>query len=87
MTVKSLMIAFFVNNGVSLWNASDLDNRQWKSAMGIQIVPGALMCLMVPFVPETPRWLINHGRSEEGLRSFTKLRKLPTEHIYVQTEY
>lgn len=87
MIVTSLMVAFFVNYGVSLWNASNTEDRQWRSAMGIQIIPGALMCLMVPFVPDSPRYLINHGKSEQGLKNLTKLRKLPAEHVYIQTEY
>lgn len=52
-----------------------------------QLIPGVLMCIMVPFVPETPRYLINHGRSELGLKNLMKLRKLPVEHPYIQTEY
>lgn len=87
MIVTSLMIAFFVNYGVSLWHASNTEDRQWRTAMGIQIIPGALMCLMIPFVPETPRYLINHGKSEQGLKNLTKLRNLPAEHVYIQTEY
>lgn len=87
LIVTSLCVAFFVNYGVSLWDTSADDNSQWRVAMGIQIIPGALMCLMVPFVPDSPRWLINHGKSEQGLRNLTRLRKLPAEHVYVQTEY
>lgn len=45
------------------------------------------MCIMIPLVPETPRFLINHGKSEQGLKNLTKLRKLPADHPYVQTEY
>lgn len=89
MIVTSLMLAFWVNYGVSNWNWAGVekDNTQWRTAMGIQIIPGALMCLMIPFVPETPRWLINHGRSEQGLENICRLRKLPADHEYVQTEY
>lgn len=54
---------------------------------GIQIIPGALMCIMIPFVPETPRYLINHGKSDKGLRNLTLLRGLPMDHPYVQTEF
>jgi len=42
---------------------------------------------MIPFVSETPRYLINHGKSDKGLRNLTLLRKLPTDHPYVQTEF
>ncbi|KAJ5682851.1 hypothetical protein N7462_006016 [Penicillium macrosclerotiorum] len=89
MIVTSLMLAFWVNYGVSKWYFSGVehDNGQWRTAMGIQLIPGVLLCLMIPFVPETPRWLINHGRSEEGLENMCKLRKLPADHEYIQTEY
>jgi MFS family permease len=89
MIVTSLMLAFWVNYGVSKWNTPGVehDNSQWRIAMGIQLIPGALLCLMIPFVPETPRWLINHGKAEQGLKNICKLRKLPADHEYVQTEY
>lgn len=89
MIIASLMLAFWVNYGVSLWNYKgvDHDDRQWRVAMGIQLIPGVLMCLMIPFVPETPRYLINFGKDAQGLKNLTKLRKLPEDHSYVQTEY
>jgi MFS family permease len=87
MIVMSLMLAFWINYGVSLWHNADHDNGQWRTSMGIQLIPGALMCLMIPFVPETPRFLINHGKSEQGMKNLMKLRKLPAEHPYIQTEY
>ncbi|KAJ5725181.1 uncharacterized protein N7483_006538 [Penicillium malachiteum] len=75
--------------GVSKWSypGVETDNRQWQTAMAIQLIPGGLMCLMIPFVPETPRWLINHGKHEQGLANICKLRKLPPYHEYVQTEF
>ncbi|KAM0713454.1 hypothetical protein Q7P37_010416 [Cladosporium fusiforme] len=89
MIVLSLMLAFWVNYGVSLWTRPgvETDNMQWRTSMGIQLIPGGLMCIMIPLVPETPRFLINHGKSEQGLKNLTKLRKLPADHPYVQTEY
>ncbi|KAJ6073669.1 uncharacterized protein N7446_001446 [Penicillium canescens] len=89
MIVTSLMLAFWVNYGVAKWSfpGVEYDDAQWRSAMGIQIIPGALLCLMVPFVPETPRYLINHGKAEQGLKNICKLRKLPADHEYVQTEF
>ncbi|KAE8421588.1 hypothetical protein BDV36DRAFT_280649 [Aspergillus pseudocaelatus] len=89
MILAGIMLAFWINYGVSLWSFPGVehDNTQWRTSMGIQLIPGALMCLMIPFVPETPRYLINHGRSEEGIKNLCRLRKLPIEHPYVQTEY
>lgn len=75
--------------------------------MSIQLIPGALMVLQIPFVKESPRHLINKGKSksffapvlyypstdqhisaaEEGLKNLCRLRNLPADHPYVQTEY
>jgi MFS family permease len=87
MIVASLMIAFWINYGVSRWHGADHDDSQWRVSMGMQLIPGALMCLMVLFVPETPRYLINHNKGERGMKNLVKLRKLPAEHSYIQTEY
>jgi hypothetical protein len=42
---------------------------------------------MILFVPETPRYLISHGKAEKGRKNLTLLRKLPEDHPYVQVEY
>ena len=53
--ICSLMLAFWINYGVSLWQGKNIehDDAQWRSAMGIQLIPGALLVLMTPFVNET----------------------------------
>ncbi|KAI6825205.1 general substrate transporter [Hortaea werneckii] len=89
MIILSLMLAFWVNYGVSLWSYDGVehDDKQWRTAMGIQLIPGALMCLMIPAIPETPRYLISHGQPEKGMKNLTKLRKLPADHPYLLTEF
>jgi len=42
---------------------------------------------MIPFIPETPRYLVNRGKSEQGLKNLTRLRRLPATHSYVQIEF
>jgi hypothetical protein len=42
---------------------------------------------MIPLVPETPRYLINRGKFEQGLKNLARLRKLPVNHMYIQTEF
>lgn len=83
------MIAFWINYGVSLWEGPNIAERtsQWQTAMSIQLIPGGLMCIMVPWLLETPRYLIRIGRSEQGLSNLSKLRGLPADHPYVQLEY
>ena len=89
MILFSLSLAFWINYAVSLWNHPNIknDNAQWRVAMGIQLIPGVLMVLMVPFVPETARYLIAHGKGGKGMNHLCKLRKLPEDHPYIVQEY
>lgn len=81
------MIAFFVNYGVSLWHTDANNKRQWQTAMSIQLIPAGCMCITVPFLLETPRYLMRIGKREKGLANLCKLRKLPADHPYIQLEY
>jgi len=67
MILLYLLLAFFVNYGVSLWHHMGFgqDNTPWWVPMGVKIIPGVSMCLMIPFVPETPCYLVNQGKSEQ----------------------
>ncbi|KAF4999221.1 hypothetical protein FDECE_11575 [Fusarium decemcellulare] len=39
----------------------------WRLPSLLQFIPSTLAVLIVPFVPESPRWLIAHDRSQEAL--------------------
>lgn len=38
---------------------------QWRTPVGIQLVPAFIVFIFINFLPESPRWLIKHGRIEE----------------------
>ncbi|KAK7553570.1 general substrate transporter [Phyllosticta paracitricarpa] len=52
---------------------SETDNRQWRVSLGIQVVPAGLLAMLILLFPESPRWLIDHGRPDDGLRTLAKL--------------
>lgn len=39
----------------------------WRLPSLLQVVPCTLQILFMPLLPESPRWLITHGRREEAL--------------------
>lgn len=83
------MLAFWINYGVSLWGGENIadNSSQWQTAMAIQLIPAGCMCIMIPFLLETPRYLMRIGKREQGLANLCKLRNLPADHPYVQLEY
>jgi len=52
---------------------SDDNSGQWRIPLGIQNVPAVILAALILFFPESPRWLIDHGRQEEGLQTLAKL--------------
>lgn len=41
--------------------------------LGIQIIPAVVLVSLILLFPESPRWLIDHGHKEEGLKTLAKL--------------
>jgi len=61
--------------GVTLPFVNEVRSIGWMVPVGIQLLPAVGIFLMVPFCPESPRWLVGKGRNDEGLKSLNRLRK------------
>lgn len=81
----ALVFGFWVNYGVQQNISPDTDT-QWRIPVGIQFVPAGLLLLSMPWVPESPRWLVSMGRSEKALTALSWIRNLPQDHEYVLSE-
>jgi sugar porter (SP) family MFS transporter len=46
----------------------------WRWMVGVAVLPGALLAAGMATVPRTPRWLVEHGRSDEARRVLRRLR-------------
>ncbi|KAF2672126.1 general substrate transporter [Microthyrium microscopicum] len=42
------------------------DSKQWRISLGIQIIPAGVLALLILLFPESPRWLIDHGKPEKA---------------------
>lgn len=51
----------------------------WRLPTGLQLVVPAILFVLLPFVPESPRWLLSRERREEATNSLRKLRKSASE--------
>ncbi|KAG0701220.1 general substrate transporter [Suillus ampliporus] len=78
------MLAFWINYSVSI-NISP-GQIQWRLPIIVQIIPGALLLLLMPFQPESPRWLVEHGRYEEAAAALAYIaRKDPSDDAILLT--
>lgn len=70
------------------WSFPDDDTRQWRVPLGIQLIPAGFLALLILLFPESPRWLIDHGRAEEGLQTLARLHAHgDTSDPWVQAEF
>ena len=53
----------------TFYGFSPTNDAQWRVPLGIQIVPALALAGLILLFPESPRWLIAHGKSEQGLRT------------------
>ncbi|KAK4101317.1 general substrate transporter [Parathielavia hyrcaniae] len=64
------------------------NDGQWRTSLGIQCIPAVFLGGLILLFPESPRWLIDHGKPEEGLRMLAKLHAHgDTSNAWVQAEY
>ncbi|KAL4920917.1 general substrate transporter [Aspergillus aurantiobrunneus] len=57
---------------VHRWAGSG-NSVQWRLPLALQVVPAIGLASCIFFFPESPRWLIDHDRHEEGLRNLATL--------------
>ncbi|KAL2019954.1 hypothetical protein VTK56DRAFT_9046 [Thermocarpiscus australiensis] len=49
------------------------NDGQWRTSLGIQIVPAVFLAALILLFPESPRWLIDHGKPDQGLQTLAQL--------------
>lgn len=64
----------------------------WRLMLGSTVVLPLIVCAQVYFCPESPRWLIQHGKVAKAFRSFQRLRQSDlqaardTYYVYIGVE-
>ena len=66
------LIAGWVSYGTYV-GLPDSNSGQWRIPLGLQLIPAVFLGALIMFFPESPRWLIDHGRHERGLQVLAQL--------------
>jgi sugar porter (SP) family MFS transporter len=60
---------------VSVIFANIEPNVAWRLMLGSTVLAPIIVCVMIYFAPESPRWYINKGRYEDAFKSMVRLRR------------
>ncbi|OCH85511.1 general substrate transporter [Obba rivulosa] len=64
-----ILLQYFVEFGCSYING----NASFRIPWGLQMIPAIILSLGMVVFPESPRWLIDHGRKQEALQILADL--------------
>ena len=76
---------FWVNYGVNK-NISATSDTQWRIPFSIQLIPGALLMILMSMQTESPRFLAKKGRWGKVRSVLSYIRNLPEDHEYINWE-
>ncbi|KAL8918537.1 MAG: hypothetical protein Q9172_005379 [Xanthocarpia lactea] len=55
----------------------DTGDISWRLQLGSAFIPSLILGIGIFFCPESPRWLMKHGKHAKGFRSMSRLRAHP----------
>jgi len=71
------LMQLLVTVGIFLAYVADYllhDSGAWRWMIGLGVIPAAVLAIGITVQPESPRWLVGKGRSDEARRVLTNLR-------------
>ncbi|CAM9014175.1 unnamed protein product [Wickerhamomyces anomalus] len=71
-----LLLASCVNKGTHNRD----DSGSYRIPLAIQFLWALILSIGMIFLPETPRFFVHKGKSDEAMKSLARLRKLPADH-------
>lgn len=72
--IFGMLIVYFVNYSIALQgDASWLHAIGWRWMFASEIIPAVLFLVFLTFVPETPRYLVMRGKTDQALSILNKL--------------
>ncbi|EKM78841.1 hypothetical protein AGABI1DRAFT_129120 [Agaricus bisporus var. burnettii JB137-S8] len=76
-----LMLSCWVNYSIS--KNVPYGEKQWRIPLTIQMIPGLLFIMAMIFQPESPRWLVEHGKHKEAATVLARTSGKDVDHLTV----
>ncbi|KAG2000878.1 hypothetical protein GB937_010739 [Aspergillus fischeri] len=83
LNVGGYCIVNWINYGLSFRGGS----IAWRLPIALQLFFICALFATVPWLPESPRWLLAHGRKEEGVEVLSCIEAKPIDDAYIITQH
>ncbi|KAL4932828.1 sugar porter family MFS transporter [Aspergillus undulatus] len=81
-----LLVGFSISNWINYGIAFADGPVAWRFPLAFQLVFIIMIYLVIPFLPESPRWLVIKGRDEEALRILSDIEDKPETDAFVLSQ-
>ncbi|KAK3349478.1 general substrate transporter [Lasiosphaeria hispida] len=72
--VAGLATGFWVGYAMTFWNNARGQLVGWRFSLGLSLIPAILFLAGIPFMYDSPRWLVEHGHNEVAMKTLQYYR-------------
>ncbi|PYI10934.1 hexose carrier protein [Aspergillus sclerotiicarbonarius CBS 121057] len=83
LNVGGFMMVNWINYGLSFHGGA----LAWRLPIALQFFFIVVLFATVPWLPESPRWLLCHGRTQEALEILCSIEDKPMDDPYIATQH
>ncbi|KAL4970933.1 sugar porter family MFS transporter [Aspergillus stella-maris] len=81
-----LLVGFSISNWINYGIAFADGPVSWRFPLAFQLVFIIMIYLVIPFLPESPRWLVIKGRDDEALKILSDIEDKPETDAFVLSQ-
>lgn len=75
LQTQMISIGYASSNWIGVFGSFAAGNAAWRIPLGLQCLPAIILIIGLFWLPESPRWLVQHGKYEEAHAVIRKLHE------------
>lgn len=88
LQTQLISIGYASSNWIGVFGSFAKGNASWRIPLGLQCLPAIILIIGLFWLPESPRWMIQHGHYEEARQIIEKLHQdIDTDASFCEREF